>query len=119
MITRDEVLKGQLCPIELEANLERLLAQLNEFRVTYGRPLYVTSGYRTLEHNSSIGGRTKSAHLTCEACDFSDPHKELAKWILENLSILESCDLYMEDPEHTPTWVHLQTRKASRRVFLP
>ena len=76
MITREEVLMGRdrthpLSP-DLEANLANLLICLNKFRKEYGKPMRVSSGYRPAAINSKVGGAKKSAHMTCEACDFVD-----------------------------------------------
>lgn len=125
MITRDEVLMGRekaspLTP-EQEANLVTLLEALNKLRTTYGKPLYVTSGYRPASVNSAVGGAKKSAHMSCEACDFRDSDGSFAEWCLKNLDVLADCGLYMESPAHTIGWVHLQTRKtkSGNRVFIP
>lgn len=119
LITKDEILRGQSCSPELEENLSALLKTLNKFREVYGKPMIVTSGYRSPEHNKAIGGSAKSAHLTCQAADFRDYTRELANYCLENLPLLESLGLWIEDPEATPTWVHLQIRPTKKRVFKP
>jgi zinc D-Ala-D-Ala carboxypeptidase len=119
MITKEEILKGQSCPAEYQDNLKKLLEALNMFRAVYGKPMVVSSGYRIPEHNQLIGGAKNSAHCFCEAADFSDNSQSLRSYCLANLAILESCGLWMEDPAHTPTWVHLQIRPASKRIFTP
>jgi uncharacterized protein YcbK (DUF882 family) len=119
MITREEILKGAVPPENLASNLDRLLEALNKFREVYGKEMIVTSGYRSPEHNAAVGGRPGSAHLTCEACDFADPERTLAHFCLANRQLLEACGLWMESPDHTPNWVHLQTRPAHNRVFIP
>lgn len=118
-IERDEILKTQTCPPALEGNLSKLLVALNKFRSLYGIPMIVTSGYRTPDHNASVGGAKNSAHCLCMAADFSDKDRSLCNWILANESILEQCGLWMEDPDSTTTWVHLQIRPAVHRIFEP
>jgi hypothetical protein len=125
MITRDEVLMGRdkqypLTP-ELEHNLQELLRRLNLFRQMYAKPMVVSSGYRPAGINKQVGGAKNSAHVTCEACDFVDSDKQIRKFILENPSVLEVCDLYCEDFQYTPTWVHLQIRptRSGNRFFKP
>ncbi len=104
-----------------EVNLGKLLDALNKFRLIYGKPMVVSSGYRSPEHNRKVGGAPNSSHLTCEACDFRDASRELSNWCLANLDVLEECGLYMENPAVTTTWVHLQTRRpgSGKRVFDP
>lgn len=102
---------------ELQANALEQLRRVNLFREAYGKPMYVTSGYRTLEHNAAIGGAKNSAHCEAKATDFKDSDGELKKYIAENPDILEKCDLWAEEFEKTPTWLHLQSRPASKRIF--
>lgn len=126
MISVQEYLMGRevaapLTP-ELQANLNKLMIALNKLRFFYGKPMTVSSGYRPPAINANVpGAAKKSAHMTCEACDFRDPDGELDAWCLANLDKLEECGLYLESPEHTKGWAHLQTRKpkSGRRVFLP
>lgn len=122
MITIQELLMGRAkfeeLPEELQRNAEELLRRLNMFRKEFGRPMYVSSGYRSPEINKSAGGGPKSAHLTLEACDFRD-NGELFEFIKKDPSILDRLDLYMEDPQWSPTWIHLQSRPASKRIFIP
>ncbi len=128
MVTRDEVLKGRdrdypLTP-ELEQNLNKLLDAVNKLRKEYGKPFVITSGYRPGHYNKSARGAKKSAHMTCEAVDIRDVDGEIAKWCLDNLSLLEAAGLYMESPIYTheppnKRWVHLQVRPTKNRVFIP
>ena len=125
MISRAEILMGRdekypLSPENLE-NLENLLTALNLFRQEYGKPMFVSSGYRPGPFNVLAGGASDSPHLSCEACDFHDRDGELKKWVLEHPLVLVECKLYMENPVNTPTWCHLQTRPgpSGRRLFSP
>lgn len=126
MISAEEVLMGRikledLSP-ELRANLDDLLVKLNKFRAEYGIPMYVVSGYRTPEINDATSNSgKKSAHLTCQACDFSDSDNKIKEFIVKDPDILVRCDLYMEAPESTPTWTHLSNRppKSGNRIFKP
>ncbi len=125
MITIDEILMGRdkeypLTP-EQQANLMILLTQINIVRKAYGRPMKVSSGYRPGKYNSAAGGAKNSSHLSCEAVDIADSDRRFMQWCVVNLSVLEKAGLYMEDPEHTPSWVHLQTRKpkSGNRIFKP
>lgn len=105
---------------EITANLAKLLRKINMLRELFGEAFVITSGYRSPEHNRSIGGSAKSAHCTGEAIDIQDHNHELADWIVEN-NLLESFDLYMEARAATPGWCHLSTRKTASgtREFLP
>jgi uncharacterized protein YcbK (DUF882 family) len=105
--------------LELEANLAKLLEALNRFRAIYGKPMRVTSGYRPGHYNKAAGGSQKSTHLSCEACDFADPDGSLDKFCMENQQLLADCGLWLEHPDSTPGWTHLDTRVRNNRVFRP
>lgn len=123
MITREMVLMGRekAHPLtkEQDANLKVLLERLNRFKAMYGGEMRVSSGYRPKAINAKVGGATNSAHLHCQACDFHDRDGKIRKFIMQNPSVLDTCDLYCEDFNYTPTWVHLQTRKTKNRIFKP
>lgn len=106
---------------EQHRNLEVLLERLNEFRRLYGKSMEVSSGYRPAAINKRLRGATNSAHLHCQAADFRDHNQAIRKFILENPSVLEACDLYCEDFKYTKTWVHLQSRptRSGKRIFKP
>lgn len=125
LITRDEILnkqeeKNPLTPL-MEANLAKLLDAVNKFRLLYGKPMIVSSGYRPPEHNKRVGGAPNSSHLTCEAVDFRDKDGAIKAWVQANLGVLEQCGLYAEAFEATPTWIHLQIRRptSGSRIFKP
>lgn len=124
-VSPQEILMGRdvanpLTP-EMKQNLDKLLVAVNRLRAMWGKPLVVSSGYRPPAANAAAGGAAKSNHMICAAVDFRDPKQELAKWLLQDLSILEDCGLWLEDPASTPTWCHVQIfpPKSGRRVFKP
>lgn len=59
-------------PAEYRANVTRLANQLQVIRDAVGR-ITITSSYRTLAHNTAIGGARTSQHLTAKAADFVAP----------------------------------------------
>lgn len=117
LITRQEILKGEECPPEYEDNLLELLIKGNKIRDAFGRPMIVTSGFRTKEDHLRIYEKQIKAgkhvpmgskHLYCQAVDISDPNKILQKWCLENEKLLAEVGVWMEHFSHTSTWVHFQ-----------
>lgn len=56
-----------------QGNLKRLAGVLEEIRALQGRPLIVTSGYRSPAVNRAVGGSPSSAHMTGLAADISMP----------------------------------------------
>lgn len=120
-IKRSEVLMGRDLEFPLsetlESNLEKLLAAVNQLRELYGKPMSVSSGYRPGRFNTAAGGAKNSSHLSCEAVDFKDADGALKAFCTPE--ILTKCGLYMEAPENTPTWCHLQIRPTKNRIFKP
>ena len=43
--------------------------RLQHLRSDWGKPIFVTSGYRTAAHNKAVGGSERSAHLIGRAVD--------------------------------------------------
>lgn len=113
MVTRKEILMDRDVqnPLDqtMEANLKQLLTAVNAIRTAYGKPMYVSSGYRPAAINASVGGAKKSAHMVCKAVDFKDPNGELDKWCSENQDLLEKLGLWQEHPDSTNGWCHLDT----------
>lgn len=52
----------------------KFLAMIQEFRNWYGRPMNVTSNYRTISFNVSCGGSKDSLHLDALALDWKANH---------------------------------------------
>ena len=59
-------------PAKYHANVKRLAEQLQPLRDVVGR-IVITSSYRTLAHNTAIGGAPTSQHLSAKAADFVVP----------------------------------------------
>jgi hypothetical protein len=111
--------KAEEIPDGIITNLMELRARLNQ--LGFKPPRVFTCTYRSPEHNARVGGAKKSSHLTGCACDIADADGKLADYIMTNPELLEECDLYAEDFDSTPTWVHLQlvSPKSGRRIFKP
>ena len=62
---------GTPYPAEYAFRMIELRGVFNPLRERWGKPLYVTSGYRTPEHNRKVGGRPQSQHLQGRAVDVS------------------------------------------------
>lgn len=130
---RDEVYALQLTPAIRGAaaetcNLVGLLLQ--EFVSQGGTlPLYkngtrVSSGWRPPEVNAvTEGAAPASRHMTGQAIDIYDPRGALDAWLMTpaGQAALARIGLWMEHPDRTPTWAHLQTMPpgSKRRVFWP
>jgi len=118
-------------PQEHQDNLKALLEKMNRVRFLYGKPMTVTSGYRSMAHHLEIYAKKgitdkskiplKSKHLFGEAADIYDPKKELQRWCVEHESELVAIGLWCEDFSATKNWVHFQIvpPKSGKRFFMP
>lgn len=69
----------------------------------------ITSGYRSPELNTAIGGSATSDHCKGCAADFEVPgmdNKELAKWIENNLTFKQLILEFYQDGVPNSGWVH-------------
>lgn len=60
-------------PAEMVAALKRTAQLLEEVRTLLGKPVLVSSGYRSPAVNRAVGGAANSAHMLGCAADFSCP----------------------------------------------
>ena len=109
---------------EIRANAETTVGKANQLLEISGfkHVSEVSSGWRPRSVNdATANAATTSKHLSGQAVDLADAHRDLAGWCVDNLDVLEGIGLWMEDPRWTPTWIHLQTvpPRSGRRVFIP
>lgn len=134
MISRKEIISDEdyaHLKSDIQENIEKLLILMNKLRFAYGKPMRVTSGFRSLEKHLEIYAKKgitdkkkipmKSRHLTGQAVDFSDHTKDFQEWVLNNEEYITKVGLWFEDFAHTPNWVHVQTvpPKSGSRFFIP
>ena len=134
MITLNELGYYKDMDLEHYNNLLKLSEKINKLREAYGKPLRVTSGYRSLEKHLAIyaaKGITdqkkipmKSKHLEGLAVDLvpvKEPVSDLHKFIKNNIALMQEIGLWFEDFSKTPTWTHVQIvpPKSGKMFFLP
>ncbi len=96
---------------------------LQPVRQHFGRPVKVSSGYRSKKLNKLIGGSKTSQHCRGQAADFEVPgldNREVAKWLRDNLDhdqlILE---FYRESAGKNSGWIHCSYKySGNRKQFL-
>ena len=82
----------------------------------------VNSGWRPRAVNAHVvNASPRSRHLTCEAIDLADPDDHLDAWCMRHLDEMEAIGLWLEHPDATPGWCHVQivAPPSGRRVFEP
>ena len=88
-------------------NLNKLIAVLDSLREEWGKPIYVTSGFRCPDLNKAVGGVNTSAHLTGNAADLvSYPYQDFKKWINSAIDKYNYDQLITEYNSNTE-WIHL------------
>jgi zinc D-Ala-D-Ala carboxypeptidase len=92
-----------------------------QIRAHYGKPIQVTSFYRSAKLNAHIGGSaTLSQHILGEAIDFDcgKDNAGLFEWIKKNLEYDQLIWEYGTDQE--PDWIHISytERKPNRQETL-
>lgn len=125
MISLDDYLMGREeqypLSIELEDNAVEMVRRLGLLEDAWGSPLILTSGYRPNAINSVTPLAVQGdAHSRCQAADLHDANQELSKWLLANLNILSTIELWMESPISAINHVHVQSYapKSGNRVFI-
>lgn len=85
--------------------LEKLMAYLDRVRDAYGKPIRITSGYRSKKVNEAVGGSTTSQHRLGQAADLqcADLHA-----LMRTIVALGGYDqLIYEHPRRGSVWVHV------------
>ena len=100
-------------------NLTELCTHILEpTRRNFGKPMVITSGYRSEELCEAIGSSKNSQHAKGEAADFEMfgvDNKELAKYIKNNL-IYDQLILEFYNPDDPSSgWVHCSYNKEENR----
>jgi uncharacterized protein YcbK (DUF882 family) len=57
----------------------QFMVKLDALRKKFGKPIIITSGYRSYEYNISIGGSKNSAHVQGKAADIAVSHADAYK----------------------------------------
>lgn len=103
-----------------ERNLINLVDNiLDPLREKYGKPIIVTSGFRSEKLNRAIGGVKTSQHLTGEAADIrtvEDTPEENKKLF----DLAQELDLPFDQliNEYNYDWIHISYSKKNRKQIL-
>ena len=95
---------------------------LQPIRDEFGRPVVISSGYRSPELCEAIGSSSKSQHAKGEAADFEIPgmdNKRLASWIVANCDFDQLILEFYDGVDPNSGWVHCScSRENSRKQML-
>ncbi|MGA0023933.1 MAG: D-Ala-D-Ala carboxypeptidase family metallohydrolase [Burkholderiales bacterium] len=118
---RDKPYRAELTR-ELRANARDTVRRVNRLLKRAGLSAAVSSGWRPAVINATIPGAAMgSKHISCLAIDLEDRSGALDAWCMAHLDVLEEIGLWLEHPDATPGWCHLQTQppRSGSRVFSP
>ena len=92
---------------------------LQPIRDEFGRPVVISSGYRSPELCEAIGSSAKSQHAKGEAADFEVPgmdNMQLAMWISKNTTFDQLILEFYEPGDPNSGWVHCSAVKEGSRA---
>lgn len=94
-------------PGQLLTNAKLMAEALEKIRAHYGKPVVVTSCYRSPELNRAVGGSASSSHCHALAADFTVAGENNAEVCLRIPEILGEFDQVINEFPGRGGWVHL------------
>lgn len=99
---------------EVISNLTQLVNNvLDPLREKYGKPIKVSSGYRSAAVNRSVNGSTSSQHRLGEAADITVGSKEGNKILFDIIKKELPFDQLIDEKNFS--WVHVSFREGRNR----
>lgn len=99
--------------------LQTTAEMLERIRATLGKPIIVTSGYRSPTVNRAVGGVSSSDHMTGQAADFVAPAYGspylIASLLAPLVSTLGIEQLILEGVRGKQ-WIHVSTRRPTKAI---
>ena len=97
---------------------ESLVMLLQCIREHFGKPITITSGYRTAAHNTAVGGAKSSQHLLGRAADIQVAGvsvEDVASYAEALMPDWGGVGRYPIKPGRARGWVHVDTRPNKSR----
>ena len=99
----------------------QILADFLTIREHFGKPVHITSGYRTAEHNAKVGGAKSSQHLLGRAADIQVADtsvEDVAAYAESLMPAWGGVGRYPVKAGRAKGWVHVDTRPNKSRWTL-
>lgn len=106
-------------------NFKKLAANIFQpIRAHFGKPIHISSGYRSAELNKAIGGASSSQHCTGEAIDIDMDgtditNAQIFEFIKNNLEFDQL--IWEFGTKSNPDWVHVSyesTGKQRKQILI-
>ena len=99
-------------------NLVRLCIYILEpARVSYGKPIYINSGYRSYFVNQAVGGVPNSAHCDGRAADLRVENNEQGKALFDILKENPWVDQLLYEHKGRSRWIHVAWSENPRHII--
>ncbi len=107
-------LKNNPNPIQLGSLQELAEHVLQPLRNMYGQPIRITSGFRSIQVNTRVGGVATSQHIKGEAADLvCRDNATIFRLIRDHLSFDQL--IWEAGNDMEPDWVHVSYRSSGNR----
>jgi len=103
---------------EIENLIHLAKTILQPVREHFGKPVMISSGYRSPALCEAIGSSAKSQHAQGEAADFEIhgvDNKELATWIAANCDFDQLILEFYDGVDPNSGWIHCSSKMESSR----
>ena len=103
---------------EIENLIHLAKTILQPVREHFGKPVMISSGYRSPALCEAIGSSAKSQHAKGEAADFEIggvDNKELAAWIAANCEFDQLILEFYDGVDPNSGWIHCSSKTGSLR----
>ena len=88
---------------------------LEPARVSFGSPIYITSGYRCPELNKAVGGKPTSQHLRGEAADLQVCGVENLRKLYRMIKEHGVFDQLLFESNGATKWIHVSYKSNGNR----
>lgn len=103
-------------PKDLIAEAGKTCQMMEDILNFLGRPIVITSGYRSIELNQAVGSSDRSDHVKAMAIDFKCPEfgtpYQIAMALKANIDALGIGQIIYE----FGSWIHVSTRTPTKTV---
>lgn len=106
-------------PIHKDNLIESCLQLWQPARDILGKPMIISSGYRSASLNRVVGGSASSAHLYGFAIDFICPEfgntRQVAEFLVKEFKVrnIGFDQLILEFPDSPSSWIHLGYKSST------